>query len=84
MAMDPNWHGWTCYYQQSPTEKTLQMCKQHGLDHGAYGWCPLVDPRWTDEQKAAYVEGYEYEREKMFGPRDKAPKHKGTTLYLDR
>lgn len=46
------------YYQQKPEDKTLEACEKHGRDHKAYRWGPQLDPRWTDEQKAAYQRGY--------------------------
>lgn len=54
--IDVNFIGWIRYYSG---EKTMEECRSHGSDHGAYGWSPQIDPRWTAEQKAAYVEGFE-------------------------
>lgn len=53
---------WKKYYQVPPDKKTTEDCRSHGNDHAAYGWIPQIDPRWSDEQKAAYVEGYEKEK----------------------
>ena len=45
-------------YQEAPEKKTLQDCRNHGSDHKAYRFYGGVDPRWSEEQKAAYWEGY--------------------------
>ena len=52
---------WRRYYQVPPDKKTIEDCRSHGNDHAAYKWSPQIDPRWSDEQKAAYIEGYEKE-----------------------
>jgi len=39
-------------------EPTLDMCRAHGRTHKAYGWARSPWGHWTDEQKAAYNEGY--------------------------
>lgn len=53
---------WQRYYHAGPTEKTVDQCRSHGADHAAYQWAPQIDPRWSDEQKSAYIEAYEKER----------------------
>ena len=50
---------WRKYYQVDPEQKPLTVCYQHGLEHKVYGWSPKIDPRWSDEQKQAYIDGYE-------------------------
>ena len=61
MPIDVNAHVWTRYYQETPETKSIEQCRSHGADHKAYGWNPQIDPRWSDEQKNAYVQGYEGE-----------------------
>jgi hypothetical protein len=51
-------HAETRYYQTPPEEKTVQQCASHGDDHAAYGWSKQLDPRWSEEQVAAYREAY--------------------------
>lgn len=48
---------WTRFYAE--TNKTIAQCASHGADHRAYQWSPQIDPRWTAEQKAAYITAYE-------------------------
>ena len=57
--IDYNSSMWAKYYSQPPAEKTIEDCRSHGEDHRAYRWSPKIDPRWSDEQKQAYIEGYE-------------------------
>lgn len=45
-------------YKTPPEEKTIDRCRSHGADHMAYGWCSQPDPRWSDEQMQAYINGY--------------------------
>lgn len=47
------------YYRVPPEEKTVQQCRSHGCDHKAYGWSIQIDPRWSEEQQQAYMEGYQ-------------------------
>jgi hypothetical protein len=49
----------TCYYQEPPESKSIEACESHGRDHAAYGWMRQIDPRWSEEQRQAYVRGYE-------------------------
>ena len=49
------------HYNVPPEGKTIEACRSHGADHRAYGWGPQVDPRWSDEQKAAYWKGFKGE-----------------------
>ena len=51
-------HVETRYYGEPPQRKSVEQCRQHGRDHGAYNWAPQVDPRWTEAQIAAYRAGY--------------------------
>jgi len=51
--------NWCRYYNDGPEMKTVGDCRHHGIDHKAYGWCPQLDPRWSDEQRLAYIDGYE-------------------------
>jgi hypothetical protein len=46
------------YYQVPPDQKSVMQCESHGSDHKSYGWCPKIDPRWSDEQAEAYLFGY--------------------------
>ena len=55
--MEPKIHE-IRYYQQPPNEKTLEACYCHGADHIAYHWSQQIDPRWSEEQVAAYKRGY--------------------------
>lgn len=48
----------TRYYYVRPENKSVETCRSHGADHGAYGWNSQLDPRWSEEQKMAYIEGY--------------------------
>lgn len=57
--IDPEYWLWHRYYTVPPEQKTIAQCASHGGDHKAYGWSPQIDPRWSEEQKAAYVEAYE-------------------------
>ena len=50
---------WCRYYAVPPDQKTLEQCRSHGSDHQAYGWSAQIDPRWSADQKAAYIAGYE-------------------------
>lgn len=59
MAIDVNSPTWRRYYNTLPEDMTLDQCRNHGADHKAYKWSPKIDPRWSNEQKAAYVAGYE-------------------------
>lgn len=52
-------HSQTCYYNVHPRDKTLEQCRSHGSDHRAYQWTKKIDPRWSEEQKQAYLDGYE-------------------------
>jgi hypothetical protein len=52
---NPRWHR---YYRVPPEDKSVEQCRDHGIDHQAYGWNPQYDPRWTDEQIEAYLKGY--------------------------
>lgn len=38
----------------------VKDCIQLGRSHKAYGWCAKAgrDVRWTDEMRAAYMQGY--------------------------
>ena len=47
------------YYAVPPCQKSIEQCRDHGKDHRAYGWNRQIDPRWNDEQKEAYQQGYE-------------------------
>lgn len=46
------------HYEQPPEQKTTHACYSHGRDHGGYGWGRQADPRWSDDQRAAYLRGY--------------------------
>ena len=62
MKIDPEYWLWHGFYQVPPERKSIEQCASHGADHKAYGWPPRIDPRWSEEQKAAYIEAYEKER----------------------
>ena len=51
------------YYNGGPDTKSLDDCRRHGRDHKAYRWTAQIDPRWSDEQKIAYIDGYENYRD---------------------
>ncbi len=53
-----NWSPWTRYYQEAPSQKSIEQCEDHGRDHRAYGWSKQIDPRWAVEQTEAYLKGY--------------------------
>jgi hypothetical protein len=36
----------------------VEQCASHGADHAAYGWSIKLDPTWSEEQKAAYLNAY--------------------------
>jgi hypothetical protein len=38
---------------------TLEDCRRMGSTHKAYRWAPSPWGHWTDEQKAAYYEGFD-------------------------
>ena len=59
MKIDPDAWQWQRYYTVRPEQKSIEQCASHGSDHKAYGWSPQIDPRWSEEQKAAYIEAYE-------------------------
>lgn len=52
-------HVWRRYYQQPPQDKSVRQCWSHGVDHVTYGWGVQIDPRWSDEQIAAYNAGFD-------------------------
>lgn len=54
----------TRFYNVPPNKKTVQQCREHGIDHRGYGWSKQIDPRWNEEQRAAYEDAY-----------DNGPKH---------
>lgn len=47
------------HYTVPPEKKLVEQCASHGADHAAYGWHPQYDPRWSEEQKNAYLNAYE-------------------------
>jgi hypothetical protein len=51
-------HAQTRYYVTPPDQKTVGQCASHGADHAAYGWNIQLDPRWSEDQKAAYLKAY--------------------------
>jgi hypothetical protein len=53
---NPLWHR---HYTVPPEDKSLEICRNHGADHRAYGWSPQYDPRWSPEQQEAYWSGYD-------------------------
>jgi len=59
MSIDYDSFIWTRYYHVPPEDKTVEDCGTHGADHVAYRWSPQIDPRWSAEQKAAYIQAYE-------------------------
>jgi hypothetical protein len=46
------------FYNAPPEKKSLDCCAEHGYQHKAYGWSKQIDPRWSDEQKQAYLNAY--------------------------
>ena len=46
------------YYNDPPESKSLEDCANHGYAHKGYNWDAQIDPRWTDEQKDAYIKAY--------------------------
>ena len=40
-------------------ELTLDECKRLGNTHAAYGWAQQCQGNFSDDQRAAYVEGYQ-------------------------
>jgi len=46
------------YYSVPPTAKSIEQCRSHGRDHAAYRWIKKIDPRWSEEQVSAYLDGY--------------------------
>lgn len=59
MSVDYSSPIWAKNYEVPPERKTLQDCRSHGSDHACYRWSPKIDPRWSIEQKLAYIQGYE-------------------------
>ncbi len=49
--------GCTRRYQTPPADLSLRNCWTFGASHMAYEWSPQLDPRWSPEQVAAYVDG---------------------------
>lgn len=43
-------------YMQGQPE--LKDCRRMGSTHKAYGWAPSPWGHWTEDRKAAYMEGY--------------------------
>jgi len=52
--------------QQLQENPTLEMCRRQGSTHHAYGWARTPWGHWTDEQKAAYYQGYD-DHKKRYG-----------------
>ena len=46
------------FYYSSDTP--IEACRYFGETHASYGWNRQLDPRWTDQQKEAYHEGYNF------------------------
>jgi hypothetical protein len=46
------------FYNVPPEGKSLEACAEHACQHAAYGWGRQIDPRWSDEQKQAYIDAY--------------------------
>lgn len=49
------------YYHVPPEQKSVELCRQHGRSHAAYGWSKQIDPRWSQDQFLAYLDGYSSE-----------------------
>lgn len=43
------------YYNCPPDKMTLEKAAAHGANHRAYGWSLKLDPRWSQEQREAYI-----------------------------
>jgi len=57
-SIDVDCPHWRWFYSVPPESKSLEQCRSHGADHASYAWSPRIDPRWSVEQKSAYVEGW--------------------------
>ena len=53
--VERNWAEHDARIRDNPT---LDECRQTGRIHAAYGWACTPWGPWTDEQKAAYREGF--------------------------
>lgn len=42
----------------------LEMCRHIGGTHAAYKWSRTPDGHWNEEQRQAYFDGYDTEKEK--------------------
>jgi hypothetical protein len=51
-------HAFVRYYTVPPHKKSLEQCESHGSDHAAYRWSMQIDPGWSEEQREAYLRGY--------------------------
>ena len=48
------------FYNGDPSITPIETCRYFGETHASYGWNRQLDPRWTDQQKEAYHEGYNF------------------------
>lgn len=55
---DVKYHALTRFYQEPPKEKTVEQVRSHGADHRGYKFGRQLDPRWSQEQVDAYLEGF--------------------------
>jgi len=46
------------FYNGDQSNTPLEVCRYFGESHASYGWSRQLDPRWTDEQRRVYNEGY--------------------------
>jgi len=48
------------YQAINNSDTPIEACRYFGETHASYGWNRQLDPRWTDQQKEAYHEGYNF------------------------
>lgn len=56
--MEQQMNSKAMYSDQYP----IELCRQRGSDHGAYGWSTHIPDQWNAEQISAYREAYSRER----------------------
>ena len=68
-------------YHYSIPEKTNEQCRMHGSLDGTWSRTPRLDPRWSNDQRREYREGY---KKAVAGRpvRDAFPRE--STSHLDR
>lgn len=54
--MEINYAELEAQLQNNPT---LEQCRRMGSTHAAYGWSKAPWGHWSEEQKAAYAEGWD-------------------------